>query len=58
MASDSSIAILDAKRPKDKSYRILRENYVQTRAIYLAKLAIKYEKKIKVFSDLQGLQGK
>lgn len=58
MASDFSIAILDAKRPEDKSYRILRENYVQTRAIYLAKLAIKYRRKIKAFSDLQGLQEK
>lgn len=52
MASDSSIAILDAKRPEDKSYRTLRENYVQTRAIYLAKPAIKHGKKIKAFSDL------
>lgn len=52
MASDSSIAILDAKRPEDKSYRTLRENYVQTRAIYLAKPAIKHRRKIKAFSDL------
>lgn len=52
MASESSKAIPEARKPEYDSYRMLSKNYVQTRATYLTKLAIKYGRRIKAFSYL------
>lgn len=58
MALDFLVATLEVRRHWTNAFTIPRETYFQPKFLFLAKLSINYEGKIKIFSNIQNTKEK
>ena len=53
---DLSIETLQARREWQDTLRVMKEQNLQPRLLYLAKISFRYEGEIKIFTDKQKLR--
>ena len=56
ITADLSIETLQARREWQDMLKVLKENNLQLRSLYLARISFKYEGEIKSFTDKQKLR--
>ena len=56
ITADLSIEILQARREWQDIFKVMKENNLQPRLLYPARISLKYEREIKSFTDKQKLR--
>ena len=56
ITADLSIETLQARRERQDILRVMKENYLQPRLLYLARISFRYEGELKSFKDNQKLR--